>query len=57
MTGEVPSSVALRAAARAPAIAWLDSDAGTMPSARANSTPAAKASRCLTAIAFIRPSW
>ena len=52
----VSGSVTVRARAIAAAMAWLDSGAGMMPSARANSMPAAKATSYSTATASIRPS-
>ena len=51
----VSSVVAARARAIAPATAWVDSGAGMRPSARANSTPALKASAWSTAMAVISP--
>jgi hypothetical protein len=45
-----------RASSMAPRMAWVHSGAATMPSARANITPAAKQSVWCTLRASIRPS-
>ncbi len=55
MTFSSPDSLQRWASSIAAASAWVGSGAGTMPSERANSTPAAKHSDCGLAIASISP--
>ena len=56
MTFSSPVSLQRRASAIVAASAWVGSGAGTMPSVRANWTPAAKQSDCGIASASISPS-
>ncbi len=56
MTFSSPVSMHAMASSTAAARAWVGSGAGTMPSVRANSTPAAKQSFWVFACASISPS-
>ena len=51
-----PVALHLSASSIAWRMAWQDSGAGMMPSARANYTPASKVASCGTAAASIRPA-